>query len=367
MEYSKRKNEVTCLYWLAILLAFYAEVRFLLWKKNLCLHRGLGLLVENMEQCRKITEYLRDTVSAIEIRKFKEPVLNYLLCLHCYSKKDKEEAIMEFMENERAFCVVVFPRAIPDFLAGSVDIIEAPSAVYDEEMRKSVKAEMDAFRNFVRENPKRIMETQELFRTSKEGVELERKSRFLLSMTAVLKIYEAEYRRNTGELETEEYLCSMKKQLAMWAEQSENYDSEDGYIDMIRNTVLRYLENHPEILLGDINKIEGSLNQAIERGRAILYNEFFYFIPEELFRIICQELLESVSFLHIKKLLAEADVIHNNQLTLNGFTVKRVITNAFGQSQRLRFLKIDKGFLKTESGLYLEELRGDCGVYWEGW
>lgn len=91
-----------------------------------------------------------------------------------------------------------------------------------------------------------------------------------------------------------------------------------------------------------------------------MFDEEFYYIPEKILRKACESFRDSVSILSVKRALFDSGFLCCNDAKEGNYTVKKLLTNAYGCSFRPRFLKIKKEFFISGGSLGLEERRKKC-------
>lgn len=131
--------------------------------------------------------------------------------------------------------------------------------------------------------------------------------------------------------------------------------------DIVGKLILFYIMSNAYVPISDAN---GELSieevQALQREAGILYNDRFYFIPESLLKKMCQPILETISFLQLKREMAACGMLDCQNLKIQNFTVKKSMRNlATGEIVNKRFVRILKEYLLTEDGMLLEAVAGN--------
>lgn len=217
-----------------------------------------------------------------------------------------------------------------------------------EKLQKNEKILYD----FCVENTDYLIRRIKQFRSSKCIMKLRRmgKNKDSIIWAAVIgEVWKEIFRKDDmSEEEAEHWFYSYLKSAIHALEESDRlracFDSDLA----VRTCVLRAVEQG-EIVVNDIRNSQNL-------GNEILFDKNFYFIPEQLLKKICSPLLETASFVQIKKELKNSGMIESNDVDGN-YTVKVCCFNFdTGKTQRFRFLKIHKENLMTDEGLTLEDL-----------
>ena len=95
----------------------------------------------------------------------------------------------------------------------------------------------------------------------------------------------------------------------------------------------------------------------------ILQDTDFYYVPEDLLKKACKSLLETISFLTIKKELCATGYLLKNEGSAENYTVKLLITNTAGFSCRPRFLKLKKELVESVRSLGFSKKGGELCIW----
>lgn len=352
-------NKENISYDIMLLMCLTAELHPLLKKEGLDVHHGIVLIMETKSDLDRMIDLLIES-GAILCRSFKRPtenIQNTEFAVHNYVKYDKEEAVLEFLESGFFLPMVVTCGFVPDFLKTASNVL-----VVDEFDIKDVQAhqlleDIDGFKTYVREYPPGIVRKLHSFKTSDEFLQQDHRTLLHTTFLSIIDIFEDFYRCSHSESEWEKMKIRLKDSVKHFCDISEDYAEGWDILDAIRSSTYAYIDEHPEILIDQIDKIEGELLEATEKGNAILYDAKFYYFPEKVLRTACSPLLETISFLDIKAQLKEGGILYCNSTNTRNYTVKKLLTNAYGKVFRVRFLKLKKIFFVTPDCLGLEERR----------
>lgn len=312
---------------------------------------GMILVAEDKEEADKIFDFLSESSYAVvsTLKEKKIHACNFHFVMHRYRKCEKIEKIQEFMEKTDFFPVLLVAGILPDELGEYGMIFRWRLSHYN--FAKLKKLEDDLY-DYGVNNTDYMLKRLKQFRTSKCMMKLRGKEKnrdTLIWSAAIGDVWKEIFRKNNmSEEEVECWFCSyLNSAMHAIAESDrirECFDSDSA----VRTCVLRAVEQG-EIIVHDIRE-----NQNL--GNEILYSEDYYFIPEQLLKKICSPLLETASFVQIKKELSDSGMLESNNVGGN-YTVKISCYNPETKNnERFRFLKINKKNLLTDEGLKLEDL-----------
>lgn len=334
-----------------VLLAMAAQIYPLLQDQELTPEHGLIALCSNMEVQQRLMSTLRACGAAqIHIACMKERYLrNYRLHFGLYQKSLKEEKIINFLDDVSVMKMLV-GTMIPESLCGQY---ENGLLIFDESVGESsdvetAQGETKSFAAYARKNPAVIFRSMKLFKQNiADGAE--RKIVLMFKATACAW---CEYLREVTE---QQQVCQEKERLFhlidKWVEMSEGYLDFDLLGRNIGEMFVSYVNAHADILIGEVDKVDSAMAQAIEQGKGILENRECFFVPEELLREACMPLRDAVSFLAIKRGLHEEGYLLCNNLKNGNYTTKLLVTNVFGYTSRPRFLKLKKELFESAESI----------------
>lgn len=336
-----------------------SEIRPILDKDDLTPHHGLIIFLENQKDADFLTEFFLEA-EAVQCKTFSKPLKklwNNGLGFHLYSLYDKEEKIFDFLESENFFSIVIVHGIMPDFLKRFPNIIPLGSEDLGTLQKPKILEKLKNFKMYARKNPSDIQKSLHFFKTSEVFLEQNGRASFYLSMMGVVDIFCNFFRYSHTEYETEQEKIRLRNSVEYFCNFAENYGDAWDILDTIRNFVYTYLDENQQIAIGEINKLEGALLEAVEEESAILYDANYYYFPEKILRQACSPLFHTLSFPEIKQELKNHEILHCNSTTTQNFTTKKLLTNAYGRAFRVRFLKILKEFFVSPNSLGLEERR----------
>lgn len=321
--------------------------------KKSCYRRSGGMIIiaEDKEETDKIFDFLAESFCSVvsTLKEKKIEACNFQFVIHKYRKCEKIEKIQEFMEETDFFPVLLVAGMVPNELEEYGMIFRWRLSQYNFAKLKKLE---DEIYDYGVNNTEYMMIRLKQLQTSKYMMQLRGKSKNRDSMIWIFvvgSIWEDILRKNKMDEEEAEhwffrYLNSAIHALEESDRLRECFDSDLA----VRTCVLRTVEEG-KVVVHDIREKQNRENE-------ILYNDDFYFISEQLLKKICAPLLETASFVQIKKELSNTGMLESNNVDGN-YTVKVCCFNSdTGKTQRFRFLKIHKEKLMTDEGLTLEDL-----------
>lgn len=344
------------------LICAMSEIRPILQTDGLELHHGIVMLVEDQTDSDILIDFFFKT-GAIICKTFAKSIKNIAnnkSAIHTYFLYDKEEKLIEFLESESFLPIVIICGAIPDFLKNGTNILPMEKGSLKNLRSHQMVKNLESFKVYARGNPHEIQKSLHFFKTSKIFFKNEMQTPLYLPLMAITDTLGDFYRCSHNESETEQLKIRLRNSVTHFCNLSENYKDDWDILETIKKSIFAYIDDSPQILIDEIDKIEGPLSEAIESDSAILYDAKYYYFPEKILRKACEPLLQTLSFPDIKLELKNSGFLCCNSTATRNFTVKKLITNAYGRTFRVRFLKLLKDFFISEHSLGLEERRTDA-------
>lgn len=340
-----------------VLLNVVAEIQPILVDAGLALQHGITLFTENKKDYEMLQNNFLETGAVIckSFGKANQKVPNNKLGIHPYTLYDKEEAVNEFLESEGFIPVVMIYGIIPDFLRQDSNLLPFESNIRFKTM--DFINSIQEFRTYAHQNSKLLLRAIGLFKTSKLFLQSQEPSSFITALEVAAEVFSSFYREHHNELQTEQKRAGLQHVVHYFKNLAECYMEECDVLDATKKSMVIYIDNHPQILLGRVDEAEGELAEAIQNELAILFDKDWYYIPERILRHACETITGVVSFPNIKRELHEQGILWCNNAAVKNFTVKKLLTNAYGYTFRARFLKIKKDFFISNDSLGLEERR----------
>ena len=348
----------------AFLIGAYAQVRFFIQREHLDFQKGLLIITENHRTSEQIKVLLGEKMGAREIRNCAQvpKIPNNCIGFHMYKYHECEKFILDFMENPKFLPIVISDFILPEYLREYVYCIDGSDFLYSRFYEQKLQNDCVEFFEFVKNNIPAIF--REINRT--RNTELFQKaetannvfsSALIIALNILKNFWETKYR----ESEVNRLYTRYKYIVKSITRKSMEFEEEYDITDIINKIFDLYLAENP-VLFCNILEVDGNVDKALNMGKAILFDDSFYYITDALLRDICTQLFQNVSFITIKYQLRAHGIIDCGINKNNNFTVKKVFVNVYGQVRRERFIKFRKSFFQTNDSLGLEEMVGGKNV-----
>lgn len=194
---------------------------------------------------------------------------------------------------------------------------------------------------------------------SKELLEYEGKEsekNFLPIFLAIGKIYFKYLQQTCSEQEAFEFFRNYIQESKRRLGQMEEFAVGDEMAGLISDLIWEHVEKDSQIIVSDVEAIDGRVYEALKSNKAILFNDNYYFIPPHMFKEICRPILQTASEPEVKRNLKAAGLLHCNSAD---YTVKKDIINIYGAKERVRMFWLSKEDLMFPDNLRLEDVFGD--------
>lgn len=342
-----------------LLTGIMAEVRPLLQDERLDFEKGLILFCEDNTICSKVWRFFKDAGNELckSLRRSEWKIPNNKIGIHIYNQYDKEMEAFEFFQNDLFTPIIVVCGMIPECLKRNTNLI-----VFENVMNMQQSETLQVLRDFceyVHANPTLLQRQLRLCKSS-DFFQQSHENPLYISMETAAEIFCCYYRESHDEVRTRQQRLFFHHAIIHHLELAECYTEDLESVDLIRKVIENYIDGNSVVQIGKVSEIDGELTKAVEREAAILYDEKFYYIPEKILRYACEPFQNVASVLSVKRALLESGFLCCNDGREGNFTVKKLLTNVYGHSFRLRFLKIRKEFFLSDNSLGLEERRQKC-------
>ncbi|MDY5483395.1 MAG: hypothetical protein SPF91_04285, partial [Clostridium sp.] len=135
---------------------------------------------------------------------------------------------------------------------------------------------------------------------------------------------------------------------------------DDGVFAIVRDLLEDYLSSSFLPVISSIDAIDDEMVKAMEENRALLFDDDFYYIPDQILKQACAPLLCERGFYSLKNQLVEEGVIIINKQENPNYTIKKQVRSQKGKIMRGRFLKLSREKFVAEGKLTLEEVAMRC-------
>lgn len=349
---NKIVNDILCL--LPIMAELHAPINYY----HYDLLKGLCILIEDPDDADHLL-YTLNNLKDIQIMKsprIKHSNLpNFKFALYSMQKNDSPDTLKDFLTTSRFLTAVIVSGAVPNHMPDTHIIVipKSPVAHHDTELLNS---EISAVKNFLRDNPYTMEEELEKFSTSVEYMEHPGMSPLYMQMHIAARMYQLWYRNCHCESETRNRYFNLLHSIENISKASENYIDNVELSDIFVELFLNYAEKHRELHFIHINAATDKACDLMRKnGNIIFHDDLYYYLTENIFKIISQPLLKSFQLTYIKENLRISGILCSNNCQNNNFTRKKILFTESGIDSRNRFLWLDKKFFESWDKLSPEE------------
>ena len=348
----ERPCEICEIGWLPNTLAVVSFLRVVFEAYNISCHGGFILVADDFYQEKLFkNEFVKALQSGIksDLKSYKKLNLenNYSLVVVTATNDFNKESIDRFLENENFFPVLVTGRVLPKEFREGYLVFRVKEDDIAYVSTKEFSAHVDEMKHFIIENIGSICQSLKLLDTSSdiERVSEVRYKNLWKLFLAVCEVYRLFYRTHCGENYEKEfrkrYITTGLSYIQKISDFADGMDVSTVLTEAIFDCVdLGLLK-----LAIDVNEIEKGNLPMFDTGAAVFYDEEFYYFSEQGLRRICEQLLELMSWLELKQLMAENGLIERVE---SGFTTKKTFV-INGSSERIRVMKVHREALMSES------------------
>ena len=354
-------NEGSEINWITLTLYGSSFMRVLFKHFGYVLDDGMILVADNEMAARRfITVYCSKTNgNGVHIQKTtqkKQSLENYQCGFWVMQKGIKDEKINNFFFAQTFLPVLVVGGMLPESLKAERYIFRLKKEDVEEVMSNEFSIQILGFYDYIVNNVNEVCNIIANLDTSILLTEYvgEIGERNIYSFFAGIgTIYAAYLRRNYSERKSmdflESYMQETKERLHCMAEFACGVEISE----MLSSLVWEHISKNKEILVADIEEIDGKIYAALKNESAVLFDEKFYYFPPKLLMKICQPLLETASEPELKRRLRDNKIIYCNSAD---YTVKKDIVNVYGGEERPRFLWVLKEAILSPDNLGLEDV-----------
>lgn len=358
METTERYGELG---WMPLTLHTASFLRFILSDYGYGLSEGAVIVADSERQARNfLLDYCNKTGNARQIDKWNsrsKKLDNYYSGLMILKRGLREMDVENYLAQSEFFPILVTGGILPEFLKVDRFILRLNKKDIIDMRNESLATTLLSFRRYIKENTGEVCETLQRMRArgilpDYEGAD---DMKIYFSMfAAIASVYCNFLRKNQGENKVYEFYSAYMEEAKDRIEKMGEFACGMDASEIFSQCIWDYVKSSQgAICVGDISNINGELYEAFTKNAAIFYDFDFYYMPPELFRVICTPLLQSVSEPELKRQLKEADILYCNSAD---YTVKKKFTTVFGNVTRPRMIWIRKDSLFFPDNLFLEDL-----------
>lgn len=336
------------------LLSAYSHIRVLMEDTGAGINGGIVLYIPNSNTVESVIHDLKQCGGIIsKIRGSQLPsAFNYRAALVRCQGNHKPESVFEFLASGEYLPVYLVSGILPRWLSDYANII-----LVDDELDTDSELRLDSLKGFMEfshSHANFIIESLNSIKSA-DKYKIFEESKLYQAFYCVGILYN-HYLHIAGKaLQLPSNYFDELDNTIRDAIEFDDFDLEA--VSAVYKALLRYLDAKTDILIGDINNIQGKLINAVVDENAILYDGGFYYMPDALFCQAMEEELEvDVSCRLLKLILFQEKVLVCNN-TRGNYSIKKLIISAYGETMRMRFLKFSREKLEEGEQLSLVERR----------
>lgn len=330
--------------WLPYILYSISFLRMLLWNGNLQINQGFILVFDSESQAREFCQsYCRNAGNGekVLLKTHLKNAYNNDCIVFASITKQKEEDMQEFLESANCFAVLMSGGVLTNafredhylFRVNSRDVDYVGCSQFSEAVQK--------LKEYIINNVSVVQKVIEQVETSvayasyKKKVQHKPLLKLLLAVGEVQRSYirdvenenQADLFWNTYVQESVRRICAIQ-------------DFADGLEirQLLTEAFFEQIDSGSILMIKPIHNIDMNVLNLMKNHKAIVFDEEYYYLTEEMLKNICSSMTGEYSWLELKHQMAESGVIRKWD---SGFTAKKSFVYE-GSSIRLRVMMIHK-------------------------
>ena len=320
---------------------------------------GFLLIVDDLYQERlfknEFAKSSNGSVVRVELKKLKKGLLNnYCTGIATLGDDATKENVDRYLEEQGFFPVLITGTILPSEFREGYFVFKIQEADLACITTKVFSEHLLEMKQFIVKNVKSICQALDLLDTSSDMVyaaEVRYKNLFKLFL-AVSEVYRLFWRNKYGENFEAEfrkyYIANALRYMKKIADFSDGTDISE----ILAENAFACVDTGMLRAACQADEVDQESLCMLNAGNAVVYDEEFYYFSESGLHNLCRPLLEQMSWLELKQLMAEKGLIDRVE---SGFTSKKTFT-VDGISQRIRVMKVHREALLSENrGDMLEE------------
>lgn len=331
------------------LLSVFAFLRIPLSLTGYSIQDGIVLVTVDEGEYLRVLDEL-NAYNAISVRLRKNGVFdvpNYALVYTEYERSYKEEAIDHFMHQDDFLPVIIVRGVIPDSLKAyqNILLIEGLSEVMIGIKEGSVI--LQRFKEYIIANADEIVTADSMANAMSNRSYDKQRTDFESALLEAACHYL--HRFSKEKMNNRLYYMDLRRLARKMARSCSDSDTDFGCEQALCKCLGTFLDHNEDVLVGDTNRNEEEFWLAYSKGKAIIYDEDYYYIDDGILKRSTEELQTVMPYTMIKMELVEQGVIECNGGSTCGFTVKKMFFKAGVSGNRRRIIKLRRDKL---DGLY---------------
>ena len=338
------------------LLILAAQLYPLMQSLELSPEGGVIVCVENPQIKSAFVNYLKKLdAKQVKIRKLKKGLKrNYLLYFALFQSCDREDDVVEFLDDDTAMNMLIVPVFLPDF---RMDCYTGEQLVFSEGLMISngnpqIYAQMSEVILYIHQNSSLVYRELRLFSEEANNyMDCYAGGKLWVMLKAAVLVWCTFFRETHTEEETLYERQRLNELVDYFAELPERLSSFDELGETVGTLLINYVNEQSDIIVGDADNVDAKLAEALQKKKAILGKGNFYYVPEEVLRSACKPIENVISFLKVKRSLYDEGHLVCNNVCGGNYTTKLLITNVYGYTCRPRFIKLQKEIVESATSI----------------
>ena len=279
---------------------------------------------------------------------------NYLLYFSLIQRSDREQDVLEFLDNDTAMHMLIASTYLPDYLmerySGEQLVLSEEHMILDG--KQPVYDKMGEVVLYIHQNSSLVYRELRLFSEEVNNcVDCYTDRKLWRMLKAAVQVWCTFFRETHTEEET---LCERKRLNELvdyFAELPDRFSSFDEIAETVGTLLINYVNEQSDIIVGDADNVDSKLAEALQKKKVIFEKGDFYYVPEEVLRSACKPIENAISFLRVKQSLCDEGVLVCNNVRGGNYTSKLLITNVYGYISRPRFIKLRKELIESATSI----------------
>lgn len=347
------------------LLVISAQLYPLMQNLGLCSEHGVIVCAENPKiQSVLVNDLKKLGAKQVKVKTYKnEAKRNYLLYFTQIQRCDREQDVLDFLDSDRTMNTLITAAYLPDYVTEQYNedwlIFSEECMVESGEYR--IYEQINKVIMYIRENPALVYrELRLLSGETVNCVDFYTGEKLWLMLKAAALVWCTFFRETHTEEETLYERKRLDELVDYFAELPERFSSFDEIGETVGILLINYVNGKSDIIVGNADKVDSKLAEAIQRKQGILEKGACYYVPEELLRSACKPIENAVSFLKIKRSLFEEGYLVCNNVRGGNYTTKLLVTNVYGYTCRPRFIKLRKELIESATTIGFRRGKNQC-------
>lgn len=334
---------------ITLTLKLMAFLKYPLKKYSYHIDTGCILVLGTERLAKQFIKLIADTSDVECVENLHDvKVDNYKLAIHLYSKRENAKAVASFLNRADIFPVVVVAGVVPKEFHDQYYIFKI-----DKLNVQNNRKAYEIFKEFVISDEQYVIKELSLLETAGILHNAVVSDDFVMiyeSMVAVGWIWKL-FMRNNGvkqpiaDVRFFKYLNDVQK----WIGNIERFEGTYGISEAMKSVLINYAVEK-KLQFHEGMNIASDMVENI--NDTVFYDSDSYYFPESLLRNICTPMLDTVSFLQLKKEMFEEGMLICNDTDKRNYTIKKELYFSDTSTKiRTRFLKISRESLLSDEGL----------------